>query len=163
MYQKDADGIYIFNHFYTDKDMGAHTYYIDEAGNKTCKNVIRDKMIVASSQKLAENGMRVYVNTCSEYYNKLYPINVVKDNPCSFSINTGSRPQNGCFNVVVGIDVNDGDSANPLKVSVNGSTTTQLQDILPEPGFEWKINDFFEPTATICYPRSRGKKRFPTI
>ena len=147
MYQKDADGIYIFNHFYLDSDPGSHTYYIDENGNKTCENVIHEKMIVAGSQELAENGMRVYVNTCPEYRNNLYPISVTKDKSYTFAINTGTKPKNGYFKVVVGVDSKT-DENNIIKVLVNGIPATQLQDILPEPGFEWKVNDFFEPVAS---------------
>ena len=50
----------------------------------------------------AENGMRVYVNTCPEYRNNLYPISVTKDQSYTFAINppapyVGSRQQPTCF------------------------------------------------------------------
>ncbi len=146
MYQKGADGINIFNHFYTDNDMGSHTYYIDKSGNKICKNVIRDKMIAAGSKELAEKGMRAYVHTCDEYHNDLYPIEVSKDKPYTFTANTGTKPKNGYYRVIVGIDEKTDENA--LRVFVNGAPATGAGDILPAEGFEWKVNDFFEPVAS---------------
>ena len=147
MYQKGADGIYIFNHFFTDNDMGSNTYYLDKYGTKICKNVLREKLICTGSAELSEIGTRVYVNTCPEYRNDLYPINVTNNSPYTVVINTGTAPQKGSYKVVVGVDDKNTENNN-LKVFINGTLTSQIDDVSPENGFVWKVSESFEPVAS---------------
>ncbi len=142
-YDKGADGIYIFNHFNLTNDAGATTYYIDDNGVKTKVNVIKDKLIAANSQQEAEENTRVYVNTCHDYSNSLYPISIGE---YTFELNTGTKAEEE-YLVVVGIDSNDGYTDNLLKVTVNGIEAEQITDVPCETGFEWKVSTSNEPAA----------------
>ena len=127
-YQRGADGIYFFNHFCTDDLHGAVCYYMDEAGNLVPRNVLRDKFAAANSQQASEIGERVYVNTCQEYSNTLYPILLSGCEEFCANMNTGNRFDNGSYRIILGLDA---DSAIP-KVSING-TTAALTGPVPKP------------------------------
>ena len=50
--------------------------------------------------------------------------------------------------MIVGTDETPGENFETLRVTVNGKKTTQIEDVKPENGFEWKVNTFFEPVAS---------------
>lgn len=127
-YQRGADGIYFFNHFCTDDLHGAVCYYLDDAGNLVPRNVLRDKFAAANSQQASETGERVYVNTCRDYSNTIYPVLLSGREEFRASINTGNRFDRGSYRVILGLDR---DSAIP-KVSVNGVATASATPV-PKP------------------------------
>ena len=147
MYERGADGIYLFNHFQPDAAAGAWTYYVDENGLKTSKNILNDKLIAADSQVKAEMGMRAYVNTCRDYHNTLYPISITYTKGYTVSMNTGAKPQDGYYTVIVGVDANDGYTENNLSVFVNGIKAKQIGDVPKAKGFVWKESTTPEPAA----------------
>ena len=142
-YSKGADGIYIFNHFNPRSDAGATTYYID-SGKKEAHNVLKEKLRAANSAEDAEKWTRAYVNTCRDYHNTLYPINV--GDAYTFELNTGTRAVNE-YVVIVGIDSKEGYTEDLLRVTVNGIEAEQINDISCETGFEWKVSTSNEPVA----------------
>ena len=144
-YQKGADGIYLFNHFLPTNDHGGTTYYVDEEGYKTRELVLKDKLIAANSQTEAEEGERVYVHTCRDSENTLYPIKI-GDASYTFALNTGIAPENE-YIVRIGIDAAEGYESNLLSVKVNGFKTEQIEDVTAERGFEWTSSTASEPVA----------------
>lgn len=92
--------------------------------------------------------MRTYVHTCRDYHNTLYPICVSESKPFSFSINTGTKPESGYCKIIIGLDKNECCEENLLAVTVNGTSTTQIEDVPKETGFVWSESDSFEPTAS---------------
>jgi len=146
MYERGADGVYFFNHFPLNGN-GALTYYVDENGVKTMKNVQTDKLLAATSQNAAETGMRAYVNTCRDYSNTLYPITISDNSGYTVDMNTGSKPTKGYYNVIVGIDANEGYTENLLSVTVNGVKAKQIGDVPKANGFTWAPSASSEPAA----------------
>ena len=144
-YAKGADGIYLFNHFLPDNDHGGTTYYVDRAGYKTREFVMTEKLLAADSQAKAEEGTRVYVHTCRDSENTLYPISIGKTS-YKFTINTGTAPENE-YIVRVGIDACEGYRDDLLSVKVNGFRTEQTFDVTAEGGFKWSKSDAAEPVA----------------
>ena len=147
MYDRGADGVYFFNHF-SPSGNGALTYYVDENGVKTVKNILKDKLIAADSKNAAEQGMRAYVNTCRDYSNTLYPIAISDSTGYTVTMNTGSKPTAGYYTVIVGIDANEGYTDNHLAVSVNGVRAKQIGDVPKATGFTWAASTSSEPAAS---------------
>lgn len=127
-YQRGADGIYFFNHFCTDDLHGAVCYYLDDTGNLVPRNVLREKFAAANSQQASEVGERIYVNTCRDYSNTLYPILLSGSEEFRTFMNTGTRFDKGSYRVILGLDK---DSAIP-KVSINGAATASAVPV-PKP------------------------------
>lgn len=151
MYNRGADGIYIFN-FYADATSSSHRiyseqYHVDENGVKTSKDLFKDKLLATASRTVAEQGMRAYVNTTRDYNNTLYPISVTDNNGYTVNMNTGTKPTKGYYSIVIGIGDNNGYTENNLSVTVNGTKTTQLTDVPKANDFTWAVSPYKEPVA----------------
>ena len=157
-YEKGADGIYIFNHFLPSDDHGGTTYYVDSKGNKTRELVLKDKLIAADSQKAAEKGTRVYVHTCRDSENTLYPIKLAST-PYTFTVNTGTAPETE-YIVRVGIDANKGYDRDLISVKVNGFETENIEDVPCERGFVWTESTASEPVAQHVSETCAGVLQF---
>lgn len=146
MFNKGADGIYFFNHFSPDGN-GAWTYYVDENGVKIAKNILKDKLLAADSKAFSEKGVRTYVNTERDYSNTLYPVLVTDNVRYTAVMNTGTKPVNGHYTVIIGIDANEGYEENNLEVFINGTKLKQITDVQKATGFLWTKGQRCEPVA----------------
>ena len=142
-YTNGADGIYFFNHFLPESDHGAISYYLNESSEIIPRNVLKEKLNSASSLDFAEAGECSYVNTCRDYSNTVYPIEVTDKNNYTAVINTGTAYGLKYYSIIIGAT----DGSSELTVAVNGKETEKGVEISKPKDFVWKIGEVSEPVA----------------
>lgn len=142
-YSHGADGIYIFNHYITNKDNPRHTipghgyatfnWDVDDEGNITERKVLKEKINSADSLMSSQIGKRCYLKTCTEAVEEFYPVVITPEKSFAFEVNTCQKPIEGYWHIVVGTD----DESIP-KVTLNGSEALYMGKIKPPKGFEYQ-------------------------
>lgn len=126
VYNQGGDGVYFFN-TYAHVDLSYHNVtpegvYTEYKGSA---QRLRDCYEDLSNQEDAETGKRTYI---IETTMQKYPFTLKQGESFEYALNTGTAPNKGYYNILVGVAENEGYLNDNFTVTVNGNSTQQQRD-----------------------------------
>lgn len=143
MFDRGADGIYLFNHF---APVSNNVRLRTPEGKTTNDCTVAELLSAAGDMAGATNKSRVHALAIHDMvpdkssYRPLLPAALELNKPVAFKLHTGPKPVSGRYVIRVGLEKSDDLSAVKLDVKINGSACRAVADMplpaKPDPRLE---------------------------